>query len=81
MSSATYFVRSCPACGRSVQVKLLYLGMQVRCVHCNCEFKATDPHSESAALDDPVQYWLNFTTAGTANETSFSGLDQIRRPR
>ena len=77
-STSTYFVRTCPACCRMVQIKLNYLGKQIRCVHCNREFTATDAHAESASLDDPVQYWLNYTTE---TESSVEPSSEFRRPR
>lgn len=77
-STATYFVKSCPACCRAVQIKLRYLGKQIRCVHCGREFTANDSHGESAALDDPVQYWLNYTTEV---EVPVSSIPETRRPR
>ena len=79
MSSATYFVRSCPACGRTVQIKLSYLGKNMRCTHCSREFLATDEHAESASLDDPVQYWLNFTNSETT--AIRSSQRQTMRPK
>ena len=81
MSSTIYFAKACPACGRTVQIKLFYLGQQVRCVHCNREFTATDPHSESAAIDDPVQYWLNFTANESLEFSELSSKPQFRNPR
>ena len=61
MSGSPYFVRPCPSCGRSTQIRVDFLGRMVCCQHCRREFSATDPHNESAALDDPVQYWINYT--------------------
>lgn len=76
MSGVTYFARPCPACSRMTQIRLQYLGRQVCCQHCGREFTAKDPHSESAAMEDPVQYWINFT------ERPLSGGEiPVRRPR
>ena len=61
MSGTPFFARPCPTCARMTQIKVRYLGRQVCCQHCGREFTATDPDSESAALEDPVQYWINFT--------------------
>ncbi len=79
MNETIYFARSCPACGRTIQIKLSYLGKQVRCVHCSREFSATDEHAESASMDDPVQYWLNFTTAHSLNADAENS--QMIRPK
>ena len=43
MFPATYFVQSCPICGRSLQIRLEYLGRTVACQHCRGTFTATDP--------------------------------------
>jgi hypothetical protein len=43
MSRSTYFVQECPTCGRSLQVRVEYLGRQVVCQHCHGRFEAFDP--------------------------------------
>ncbi len=43
MFPATYFVQTCPICGRSLQIRLEYLGRSVACQHCHGQFTATDP--------------------------------------
>ena len=43
MSKSTYFVQECPTCGRSLQVRVEYLGRQVACQHCHGHFEASDP--------------------------------------
>ncbi len=45
MSKPTYFVQECPTCGRSLQVRVEYLGRQVVCQHCHGRFEACDPSS------------------------------------
>ena len=48
MSGATYFTQECPSCGRSLQVRVAYLGKTVSCQHCQREFEAnTSPQSIS----------------------------------
>lgn len=44
---ATYFVQECPTCGRSLQVRVDYLGKRVVCQHCHAKFEACDPSSAS----------------------------------
>ena len=56
-----FFVRPCPSCGRSSQIAIDYLGMDVRCRHCTKVFVASDVSGQSEALNDPVSYWLNFS--------------------
>ena len=52
MSRSTYFVQECPTCGRSLHVRVEYLGRQVACQHCRRAFVATDPaHSGDAPAD------------------------------
>ena len=48
MSRSTYFVQECPTCGRSLQVRVEYLGRQVVCQHCHGRFEACDPASTSS---------------------------------
>ena len=45
MSRSTYFVQECPTCGRSLQVRVEYLGRRVMCQHCYGRFEAFDPSS------------------------------------
>lgn len=61
MTGFTFFVKPCPTCGRNSKIAIAYLGRQVRCRHCLREFTATDSHGESESLNDPVEYWINFT--------------------
>lgn len=61
MNETTYFVRPCPNCARQNPIPIDRLGQQFGCQHCGREFTACDPHAESAALDDPVQYWVHYT--------------------
>lgn len=41
MPSTVFFVQNCPACGRSLQVKIAYLGRGIECQHCKAEFVAS----------------------------------------
>ena len=50
MSSLVYYTQECPTCGRSLRVRVAYLGKLVVCQHCDAQFKATDP---TCALEDP----------------------------
>lgn len=42
MASGTYFVRSCPTCGRTLEVRVELLGRDVECVHCGATFTANE---------------------------------------
>jgi hypothetical protein len=50
-NSVYYYTQECPTCGRSLRVRVAYLGRQVACQHCNARFAAIDPAS---TLDDPA---------------------------
>lgn len=43
MPSGAYFIRSCPTCGRSLEVRVEYLGKVVSCKHCSAQFDTSDP--------------------------------------
>ena len=45
MSPKTYFHQDCPTCGRTLQVRVEYLGRQITCQHCGAHFEAHDPAS------------------------------------
>lgn len=51
MSNATFFLRECPTCGRSLQIRVQYLGRLVCCPHCSGQFEAHDPDLESMTSD------------------------------
>ncbi|HEY4761193.1 MAG TPA: hypothetical protein VIH42_11490 [Thermoguttaceae bacterium] len=42
MSNPTYFVQECPTCGRSLQIRVEYLGKKVVCQHCHGALLAAD---------------------------------------
>lgn len=50
MASGTYFLRSCPTCGRSLEVRVELLGRDVECVHCGANFTANE--ASASAHDD-----------------------------
>jgi hypothetical protein len=45
MSSPTYFSQECPTCGRSLLIRVEYLGKTLVCEHCHGELYACDPVS------------------------------------
>jgi len=45
MPRSTFFVQECPTCGRTVHVRVEYLGKRVVCQHCQARFEACDPAS------------------------------------
>ena len=46
MPGGAYYVQECPTCGRTLQVRVEYLGKRVACQHCAAKFVATDPSSD-----------------------------------
>lgn len=52
MSESTYYLQPCPTCGRSLRVRVEYLGRQVICQHCQGRFLACDPDSPQHSLSD-----------------------------
>jgi DNA-directed RNA polymerase subunit RPC12/RpoP len=52
-NSVYYFVQECPTCGRSLQIRVEYLGRRLVCEHCRGRFIARDPASAPVdAADD-----------------------------
>jgi hypothetical protein len=45
MSRSTCFVQPCPTCGRSLQIRVEYLGREVVCEHCHGKLRAADPQA------------------------------------
>jgi hypothetical protein len=45
VSESVYFVQECPTCGRSLRIRIGYLGKHVICQHCHGRFLACDPSS------------------------------------
>jgi hypothetical protein len=52
MANPLYFVQECPTCGRNLQVRVVYLGKNVVCQHCQGNFLACDPASGSSVSTD-----------------------------
>lgn len=50
MASGTFFIRSCPTCGRHLEVRVELLGREVECVHCGGTFMANE--EDEGAFDD-----------------------------
>lgn len=42
MTKSTYFVQECPKCGRSLHIRVEYLGKRVVCQHCRGQLLAAD---------------------------------------
>jgi hypothetical protein len=62
MRSSTRFTRSCPTCGRSLDIPVDHIGRQVMCSHCHAEFRATleseGPNDFEHALEQRIDRLL-----------------------
>jgi len=69
-----WFVALCPACSKRNQFEVTTLGRTSNCQFCDKQFKAVCADSSSAALNDPLDYWIEFTAHGLiSDESSFPG--------
>jgi hypothetical protein len=57
MASGTFFIRSCPTCGRHLEIRVELLGREVECVHCRGTFIANQK-SESVHDDQRIEALL-----------------------
>lgn len=78
MSSSLFFITICPGCKRRTQLQIRYLGKDINCQACEKQFLAISSDSFSAALDDPIDYWIRFTEASPNNSPDASGLGLYR---
>lgn len=51
-NSLVRFTRSCPTCGRRIQIRSSLLGHTVACRHCNAEFVAMASDDSAGCVDD-----------------------------
>ena len=58
MPKSPYFVQRCPSCCRQLRIDVEFLGLNVRCHHCEHGFIARDASLEPATLMDPINYWI-----------------------
>lgn len=54
MPSGAYFIRSCPTCGRSLEIRVEYLGKRVSCRHCSAQFNTNDGVTVEPASDSSL---------------------------
>lgn len=54
-NSLVRFVRSCPTCGRRMQIRGSLLGRMVTCRHCNAEFVATSSDEAPGQVDEATR--------------------------
>ena len=53
MCASTYFLQECPTCGRSLEIRVEYLGKRLVCQHCRGELLATGPRESVAQTEEP----------------------------
>ena len=63
-TSELFFDCRCPSCKRFNDLPVSLLGHEVTCRLCNAVWRSYDADNESAALLDPIQYWVRFTEHG-----------------
>ncbi|MCD0459894.1 response regulator [Roseiconus lacunae] len=51
-NSLIRFTRSCPTCGRRIQIRGSLLGREVCCPHCNARFVAMATDDSAGKVDD-----------------------------
>jgi hypothetical protein len=61
MPNIPVFIASCPGCAMKKQLNIDCLGRNTGCLRCGKKFIANGADSHSAAIEDPVHYWINFT--------------------
>jgi DNA-directed RNA polymerase subunit RPC12/RpoP len=54
MSHSVYFFQECPTCGRSLEIRVDFLGRDVACPHCRGHFIAADSSSSSVLSDSGI---------------------------
>ena len=52
MPRSVYYVQECPTCGRTLHIRVEYLGRHVVCQHCHGKFEACDPASVASSSTD-----------------------------
>lgn len=89
MSLKSYYAQKCPSCQKMLSIDVETLGFSVACRHCESKFTAKDHSQSSAAMDDPINFWLNFTDhdSETGGSEPFRSLETFlngsphRRPK
>lgn len=80
MASGTYFIRSCPTCGRQLEIRVELLNRDVECSHCRANFLATDSSntSDSSVSDWRIEQALARTQQFLASVTPNSTATELR---
>jgi len=75
--SANYYIQICPICGRRLEVKIEYIGMEVSCYHCRGRFTAQN--SEPKPVSRHSSYSPSFRKQQDyySNCNGYSGEENI----
>lgn len=78
-----FFNSRCPHCGQQREVAVKMIGRKIHCDLCLREFRADDENSLSAAVNDPVQYWIHYTDHSRTSSVNecYKSRDTYRIPR
>jgi len=79
----SFFVSRCPHCHIKTEVEVKWIGRDITCPHCHQAFVAHDPDNFSAALLDPMNYWIKYTdhSWNQPEEQYSNSRDVARTPR
>lgn len=55
MKEAAYFLQECPTCGRSLRIRVEFLGRQLICQHCRGALLAREGNSQGSKDRDIMQ--------------------------
>ena len=74
MVGSSHFVKSCPTCGRTLQVQVRYMGREVTCGHCHGRFFAF--HDDLAQDESTAAQSATSDVMQRANEL-LNSLDDV----
>lgn len=77
MASGTYFIQSCPTCGRHLEIRVELLNRDVECIHCGANFLASD-NIDIGMPDWRIEQALARTQQFLASVTNNSAAGEVR---
>ena len=75
-----YYAQKCPACRKASSFHVDLLGFEVSCIHCGKRYQARDEDQQSAAIEDPLNFWIHFTQHGI-DETNSKPPPHYKHPK
>lgn len=73
MAAGTYFIRSCPTCGRTLEIRVELLNRKAECSHCHATFVATETEERSVSdlrIEQALARTQQFLAAVNADSTA-----------